>query len=58
MQLSEALLIEIGIPMGAIIASIHEKRDEFRRILRGSQNGRQARHAIRAFTRRTEVGGD
>ena len=58
LQLSEAVLIEIGIPMGAVIASIHEKRDEFRRILRGSQNGRQARHAIRAFTRRTEVGGD
>ena len=58
LQLSEAVLIEIGIPMGAIIASIHEKRDEFRRILRGSQNGRQARHAIRAFARRTEVGGD
>ena len=58
MQLSEAVLIEIGIPMGAVIASIHEKRDEFRRILRGSQNGRQARHAIRTSTRRTEVGDD
>jgi CPA2 family monovalent cation:H+ antiporter-2 len=31
LQLSEALLVEIGVPMGLIIASIHERRDEFRR---------------------------
>ncbi len=28
--LSEALLVDIGVPMGLVIASIHEKRDEFR----------------------------
>lgn len=30
LQLSEAALVEIGVPMGPVIASIHEKRDEFR----------------------------
>jgi CPA2 family monovalent cation:H+ antiporter-2 len=34
LQLSEAVLIDIGVPMGLVIASIHEKRDEFRAILR------------------------
>ncbi len=33
LQLSEALLVEIGIPMGLVIASIHERRDEFRKVL-------------------------
>ncbi|HWU02799.1 MAG TPA: cation:proton antiporter [Novosphingobium sp.] len=30
LQLSEAVLVELGVPMGFVIASIHEKRDEFR----------------------------
>jgi monovalent cation:H+ antiporter-2, CPA2 family len=29
--LSEAVLVDIGVPMGPVIASIHEKRDELRR---------------------------
>ena len=33
LQLSEAVLVEIGVPMGLIIASIHERRDEFRQAL-------------------------
>ena len=33
LQLSEALLVDVGVPMGLIIASIHEKRDEFRKEL-------------------------
>ena len=33
LQLSEALLVGIGIPMGSVIASIHERRDEFRKEL-------------------------
>jgi CPA2 family monovalent cation:H+ antiporter-2 len=33
LQLSEAALVDIGIPMGLVIASIHEKRDEFRKAL-------------------------
>ncbi|KQW71038.1 potassium transporter TrkA [Phenylobacterium sp. Root77] len=33
LQLSEAVLVEIGVPMGLIIASIHERRDEYRKAL-------------------------
>jgi CPA2 family monovalent cation:H+ antiporter-2 len=51
LQLSEALLIDIGIPMGPVIASIHEKRDELRHLLQGSKG---ERHAVR--TRRSPSG--
>jgi len=30
LQLSEAALVDLGVPMGSVIASIHEKRDELR----------------------------
>ncbi len=33
LQLSEAVLVDIGIPMGHVIASIHAKRDEYRKVL-------------------------
>jgi CPA2 family monovalent cation:H+ antiporter-2 len=43
LQLSEAVLVDIGYPMGPVIASIHERRDEFRRALRGSARARRGR---------------
>ena len=33
LQLSEAALVDMGIPMGLVIASIHAKRDEYRKAL-------------------------
>ena len=33
LQLSEAVLVGVGVPAGPVIASIHERRDEFRREL-------------------------
>ncbi len=33
LQLSEALLVDLGVPMGLVIASVHEKRDEIRKDL-------------------------
>jgi monovalent cation:H+ antiporter-2, CPA2 family len=33
LQLSEAALVGLGVPMGKVIASVHEKRDEFRSAL-------------------------
>jgi CPA2 family monovalent cation:H+ antiporter-2 len=33
LQLSEAALVETGVAMGPVIASIHEKRDEFRQMI-------------------------
>ena len=44
LQLSEALLVEIGVPMGLVIASIHERRDEIRqRLNRPESLGGRAR---------------
>ena len=34
LQLSEAVLVDLGVAMGPVIASIHEKRDEFRRAIK------------------------
>ncbi|MGZ3259625.1 MAG: NAD-binding protein, partial [Croceibacterium sp.] len=34
LQLSEAVLVDLGVAMGPVIASIHEKRDEFRDSIR------------------------
>jgi CPA2 family monovalent cation:H+ antiporter-2 len=33
LQLSEAALVALGVPIGNVIATIHEKRDEFRAVL-------------------------
>ncbi|HLH10761.1 MAG TPA: cation:proton antiporter [Methylovirgula sp.] len=33
LQLSEAVLVDLGIPMGHVIASVHAKRDEYRKVL-------------------------
>lgn len=33
LQLSEAVLVDVGVPMGLVIASIHERRDEYRKAL-------------------------
>ena len=51
LQLSEALLVEIGAPMGLVIASIHERRDEIRKQLNRPDalgaRARRARDALR-----------
>lgn len=51
LQLSEAVLVDIGVPMGYVIASIHEKRDEFRKALIAS--GAPARPRM---AKRTRIG--
>jgi CPA2 family monovalent cation:H+ antiporter-2 len=33
LQLSEAVLVNLGVAMGPVIASIHEKRDELRDLI-------------------------
>jgi CPA2 family monovalent cation:H+ antiporter-2 len=53
LQLSEAVLVDIGTPMGLVIASVHEKRDEFRRALnRPDALGGRTRGARAAFVAR------
>jgi len=58
LQLSEAVLVDIGIPMGLVIASIHERRDEYRQEL--SATGvtpppRALRPAGRRFRKRRDT---
>ncbi|CAN1504121.1 KefB Kef-type K+ transport systems, membrane components [Rhabdaerophilaceae bacterium] len=36
LQLAENVLVDIGVPMGLVIASVHERRDEFRAELQKS----------------------
>ncbi|SDN01619.1 Kef-type potassium/proton antiporter, CPA2 family [Methylobacterium phyllostachyos] len=38
LQLSEAVLVDVGVPMGLVIASIHERRDEYRALLKKREN--------------------
>ena len=51
LQLSEAVLIDIGTPMGLVIASIHERRDDYRKSLNRpdtpSSRLRRARDALK-----------
>jgi CPA2 family monovalent cation:H+ antiporter-2 len=52
LQLSEALLVDMGVPMGLVIASIHERRDEFRKFLnRPDAMGGRTRRARDALNR-------
>ena len=54
LQLSEAALVGLGLPTGPVIASIHEKRDEFRHELQEAAGlaGKTETHSIRAKTLR------
>jgi len=50
LQLSEAALVGLGVPMGPVIASIHEKRDEIRHDLQEAarEAGLERTHAVKA----------
>ncbi|SFV25688.1 cation:proton antiporter [Hyphomicrobium facile] len=50
LQLSEAALVGLGVPTGPVIASIHEKRDEFRTELQRA--AKKAGTETRAFPRK------
>ena len=47
LQLAETVLVDIGVPMGHVIASIHEKRDEFRKMLQPRNERARARQRAR-----------
>jgi monovalent cation:H+ antiporter-2, CPA2 family len=51
MQLAETVLVDIGVPMGFVIASIHEKRDEYRKLLKPTEEAALKRHVARAAVR-------
>jgi K+:H+ antiporter len=52
LQLSEAALVGLGIATGPAIASVHEKRDEFRRALQQAARavGREDSHLVKPKT--------
>lgn len=50
LQLSEATLVGLGVPMGLVIASVHQKRDDFRTELQGA--AKKAGTETRAFPKR------
>jgi monovalent cation:H+ antiporter-2, CPA2 family len=64
LQLAEAVLVDVGIPMGPVIASIHEKRAEIQRQVRASapeaerraMARRRLRDALSAKSSRDEAG--
>jgi len=55
LQLAENTLVDLGVPMGLVLASIHERRDAFRRIFQEAMpDGHDARRprALRSTLRR------
>lgn len=51
LQLSEAVLTDMGVPMGLVIASVHEKRDEFRKVLQPVAGKAEERRRIKMSMR-------
>ncbi len=51
LQLAEALLVDIGVPMGYVIASIHEKRDEYRKFLQPHGDRRREERGVQMSRR-------
>lgn len=57
LQLSEAVLVEIGVAMGPVIASIHAKRDEYREQLE-REGGLSEKPKLRTSTTNRETLGE
>ncbi|WP_237477977.1 cation:proton antiporter [Lichenibacterium dinghuense] len=53
LQLSEAALVDMGVAAGYVIASVHEKRDEFRKLLNEPRPDGRERRAIRRPLKRS-----
>jgi CPA2 family monovalent cation:H+ antiporter-2 len=51
LQLAEAVLVDVGVPMGFVIASIHGKRDEYRALLKPTEAAVRERQVERAQMR-------
>lgn len=55
LQLSEAALVDLGIPMGHVIASIHAKREDFRKMLQPAGGAAEKRHALKLSVRGSKL---
>lgn len=49
LQLAEAVLVDVGVPMGLVIASVHEKRDKNRNLLKAAGYQVRQHKAVRRF---------
>nr|WP_310522423.1 cation:proton antiporter [Polymorphobacter sp.] len=47
LQLAEAVLVDLGVPMGPVIASIHEKRAELRAAIQGGTAPERPHRSVR-----------
>jgi CPA2 family monovalent cation:H+ antiporter-2 len=56
LQLAESALVGLGVPMGLVIASIHEQRDEIRRELQAAAGGEASLTARIRSARRDGAG--
>jgi CPA2 family monovalent cation:H+ antiporter-2 len=54
LQMAEAVLVNVGVPMGYVIASIHEKRDTFRALF-AEAAGSERPTRMRAFAGRRKL---
>ena len=55
LQLPEAVLVDMGVAMGLVIASVHGKRDEFRRVLQPVAGKNEERRASRMSMRVRDI---
>ena len=55
LQLAETVLVDIGVPMGYVIASIHDKRDEYRKTLQPAAPALRQRRAERQARKKSEL---
>jgi len=52
LQLAENTLVDVGVPMGLVLASIHERRDVFRRAFQAAQPADRRARQARALRRK------
>ena len=55
LQLSEAVLVDLGVPMGPVLASIHEQRSRFQAEIKGMAPNVEIRELGRSRLRRAAV---
>jgi len=51
LQLAENVLVDLGVPMGLVLASVHEKRDEFRALFQAATPETRRDRPTRALRR-------
>nr|WP_314433520.1 cation:proton antiporter [uncultured Brevundimonas sp.] len=49
LQLAENTLVDLGVPMGLVLASIHERRDQFRQMFHAAVSDQRRERPMRAF---------